>query len=357
LACAYSPDGVWLASASADHTVRLWDNAIVERNWALRGHESFVYDVAFSPDGAHIASAAWDNSVRIWDATSGRQTALCQGPGRTDQVQSRRDKNSVLIAPGNYILALAWSPDGGQLVIGSRDSKVQVWDLNTGELRWTVQLLGHGVDSLAFSPDGQRVAAAIGNVVGGLKGECVVSVLDARRGDILQILTDHTDGVLAVRFAPDGRRLASAGFDKTVRVWNAASGEGLAVLTGHRDTISAVAFRKDGRLLASASHDRTVRLWDANALRPLDILPHASIVYAVAFSPDGTRLAAGCEDNTIRLWDVATRSEVAELHGHTAYVHAVAFAPDGTRLVSGSGDFTLRVWDTLSPQQRSHGVR
>jgi WD40 repeat protein len=73
----------------------------------------------------------------------------------------------------------------------------------------------------------------------------------------------------------------------------------------------------------------------------------------VAFSPDGTRLAAGCRDNTVRLFDVASRQQVAELHGHTDYVHAVAWSPDGTRLVSGSGDYTVRVWDALPPAVRA----
>ncbi len=90
-ACAYSPDGAWLATASGDHTVRLWDTEQVERNGVLRGHESFVYDVAFSPDGRQIASAAWDNSVRLWDATTGRQTALLRGTGRRDSTGGRPD--------------------------------------------------------------------------------------------------------------------------------------------------------------------------------------------------------------------------------------------------------------------------
>jgi WD40 repeat protein/serine/threonine protein kinase len=352
-ACACSPDGAWLASGSLDNSVRLWDMAQVERSGVLRGHENYVYDVAFSPDGVHIGSAAWDNSVRLWDVSSGRQTALFKGPGRRDPARRPSDKDPVVSDHGGLLLALAFSPDGSQVVTGSRDSKVQFWDVKAGKLRQTVQLPGSGVDALAFSPDGTRLAAALGNANKGQASERSVCLLDGRSGDVLRTLTGHTDGVLAVRFAPDGRRLVSAGFDGTVRVWDAATGAMLAILTGHDDTVAAVAFSKDGRLLASASHDHTVRLWDAHTLGPLDVLRHGSIVYAVAFSPDDTRLAAGCEDNTIRLWDVATRQEVAELHGHKAYVHALAFDPDGTRLVSASGDFTVRVWDTLSPQERS----
>ena len=215
------------------------------------------------------------------------------------------------------MLALAFSPDESQLVAGSRNSTVQFWDLKAGELRHTVPLAGNGVDSLAFSPDGKRVAAALGNTDPGLNHDGSVVLLSAERGETLCTLSGHTDGVVAVRFAPDGRRLASGGFDKTVRVWDARTGASVAVLNGHDDTVTAVAFSPDGRLIASASRDHTVWLWDARTLQPLDTLPHASIVYAVAFSPDSTRLGAGCEDNTIRLWDVATRKEVAELHGHT----------------------------------------
>jgi WD40 repeat protein/serine/threonine protein kinase len=355
--CAMSGDGAWLASAAADHTVRLWDLALVERDGVLRGHESYVYAVAFCPDGIHLVSAAWDNSARLWDLDSGRPAGLFKGPGRRDPLRRPTDKLPVGADPGSYLLALALSPDGGTLVTGSRDKKVQFWDVKSQQLRRTMELPGEGVDALAFSPDGAQVAAGIGNMDKDLKKDSSVYLLDAGTGTIRHRLTDHTDGVLAVCFAPDGRQLVSAGYDRKLRVWDAAGGDLLAVLPGHDDRVNGVAFSADGLLLASASHDRTVRLWDGPTLRPLDKLAHASFVYAVAFSPDGTRLATGCEDNTIRLWDVATRQQVAELRGHKSYVHALAFSPDGTRLASASGDFTVRVWDTRSPQDRAAQAR
>src|SRR5262249_56949178 len=72
----FRPDGSRLVSGSDDGMVRIWDPSLAERNGILRGHESFVYDVAFSPDGEQVASLAWDGTARLWDATTGRQTGL-----------------------------------------------------------------------------------------------------------------------------------------------------------------------------------------------------------------------------------------------------------------------------------------
>jgi WD40 repeat protein len=205
---------------------------------------------------------------------------------------------------------------------------------------------GHegGVNSVAFAPDGRRLAS-------GSDGE-TVRLWDTATGQELACLRGHVDRVWTVAFAADGRRLASGSADRTVRLWDVATGQELACLRGHVDDVRCVAFAPDGRRLASGSNDETVRLWDAaTGLELACLRGHTSLVVRVAFAPDGRRLTSASLDRTVRLWDTATGQELACLRGHEGGVNSVAFAPDGHRLASGSGDETVRLWDTATGRE------
>lgn len=221
-------------------------------------------------------------------------------------------------------------------------------------------LLGHtgAVYLTSFSPDGQLLATASYD-----RTVRLWDVSDPNRPRPLGTpLTGHTSWVSTAVFSPDGTTLASASDDGTIRLWDvrdAGHARPLgAPVTGRGGAIYLLAFSPDGHTLASANEDHTVRLWKVDEPRRPKALGtltgHTAAVRSVAFSPDGRTLAAGGDDGRIRLWGVADprrpQSLGQGLTGHSGTVHSVAFNPDGRTLASGGTDRTVRLWNVADPR-------
>ncbi|KAK6967101.1 WD40-repeat-containing domain protein, partial [Favolaschia claudopus] len=294
----------------------------------IQGHSQLVTSVAFSLDGKQIVSGSDDMTVRIWDAATG---AALGTPleGHSDVVRS-----------------IAFSPDGKHIVSGSHDKTLLLWEAATGAIVGT-PLEGHSnrVSSVAFSPDGKHIVSG--------SGDRTVRVWDAATGCAVGTpLEGHSNTVTSVAFSSDGKHIVSGSYDRTLRFWDAATGAAVGTpLEGHSDVVLSVAFSPDGKHIVSGSADKTVRLWDAvtGGAIGTPLKGHRDRVASVAFSPDGKHIVSGSHDKTLLLWDAATGGAVGTpLEGHSDWVTSVAFSPDGKHIISGSLDRTVRVWDAAT---------
>jgi WD40 repeat protein/serine/threonine protein kinase len=253
----FIPGSDWIATASWDGSVRLWDglNAGLLRmiyqtdrpRWMRRAGPGASFNQAvLSPTGSTLAAAGWDRTVRVWEFPSGAER-LSYGKHQA------------------VVWSIAFSPDGQRIASAGADGTVRMWDAQTGRDLWTkaADLPATSTTQrqiLAFSPDGGLLAVCLGY---GTRGPFAVRLWDATTGEEVRTLDDPTGQINAVAFSPDGTRIATAGENRTVTLWDTATGQSLFVLRGHTASVLAVAFSPDGQKLASGSIDATVRIWDA----------------------------------------------------------------------------------------------
>jgi len=310
---AFSADGHYLLTGSADQTARLWriDGHLLQ---VFHGHTDDVTAVGFAENQQFIVTGSADNRIRLW---------------------MLKDNARMIMEPRNGpVRAAAFLPESDQLITASQKGILHVWNRNGNAGRQIIDFK-QKLTAAAVSPDGRFTAAGLGN--GTL-------ALINHKGQPLWSFPAHRSEITSVAFSSDGRLLLTASNDKSARLWNVQKEE-VAALMAHTRRVNRALFSTDGQSILTASNDGTARLWDFKGnVRRVFQLPPNQWVTATAFSPDGNYILTGSARGEIQMWNRAGDT-VKQFIGHNRMIKDLCFSPDGTLILSASMDDTARLWN------------
>lgn len=283
-ALAWSPDENYIASASYDRTVQVWEPPTGKLKTLYMGHNGFwakgrVNAVSWSPDSTCIVSGSDDRTAQIWDASTGKQLFVYR-------------EHSAGVG------AVSWSANN-KYIASASGVATHVWDPHTGSTLRSDIGFNRSVQTLVWSPDSTLLAIGV--------RDNMVYVYDFAKGqtDKQHAINyrEHSDFVQALAWSPDNQLIASASNDKTVRIWDPYTGQTLHIYKGHTYAVKAVAWSPDGMYIASAGVDETVQIWEARTGRlSFTYKGHFAVVYALAWSYAGRYVASGDAHNLVQVW-------------------------------------------------------
>jgi WD40 repeat protein len=390
-AVCYSADGSFIATGSADKTIKLWRRSDGKEIRSYNGSDNGVNYVEINRQGTFILSISESGTLFIWDLLTGNLM--------------RQMKPS-----GDLYTCASFHPDGQQVITGSRKSGIALLDIQTGtkksEFAATPRDLysEKGFDytwakTVKFSRDGQFVVAGVADYTAILwdavtgkelrkfkrtDSNCTSCRIEAQiSGDNKYIITAYSDSIKifnretgalvkelfgqggtpeCITISADGKYISAFEYG-VAEVWDLASGK-LLIKTGDysEKNVRAVAISDDGKLIVTGNEKRTADVWEVPSGKKLMTLKGylnqvderiltdsymywAGFVNEAKLSPDGRFIAVGRTGNNAKLIDFKTGKVFKTLTGHKSMVISLCFSQDGKYLATGGLDGKVIIWE------------
>lgn len=321
------------ASAQADVIVHVAEGVLIT---TLSGHTDRINSLAVSADSKFLASGSSDGTIKIWDINTGRIIRTLELVDKTG------------------IRCVAFSPDGESLLAVDGERYLTLWNYKTGSIRGRYYGYRLPLRAAAFSPDGQFIAA------GG--EQKVIHRWFLKHGDSADTWGEYDYYIGSIAYSPDGKYIAAGineipelmwdnRFYKSLKLWDAETGELIRTLEGHKENCFSLDFSPDGRYLVSGGFDSltgknhaSIKIFDLQDGRLVQAFTdHKNTVKSVAFSPGGKYIASASD--LVRIWDWQSGNTVRIFPGHDTEPRCVAFSPDGKYLASGDDSGVIKIWD------------
>jgi WD40 repeat protein len=354
-AVAFSADGSVLAtgfsgmsrvlngrSDTSGVTLKLWDVVTGRELHALRG-SPFVKSIAFSGDGRVVACGGMFTHVDLWGVQAGENLGALSGVSNIfREFALSPDGRALAVVAGSTYSPPPLPADGEAVSRAVGEGTLKVWDLISGELRYTLGGLGGAVGEVIFSREGKYLAAAVGPEL---------HVWEATTGLHVRTLRGDEYGLAPIAFAEGGKQLVTKTGDQFIRLWELDTGRELLRVKGNEEASSVIAVGGGGRRVAFMDDRKNIKVASVGAGRSVKTLKgHQEWVSSIAFAGAGDLLASASQDRTVRLWDAGRGVATLTLKGHTAGVNAVAFSRDGRTLASASAN-EIKLWDVAAGRE------
>jgi WD40 repeat protein/tRNA A-37 threonylcarbamoyl transferase component Bud32 len=276
-----------------------------------------INDLDYSPDGKQIAIAS-ASGVAILDSNT------------MEMVNN--------INTGVWVESIENAPNGEILAISLNDFTIQIWNINTGQLKSTLKGHTNSVTSISFSPDGSTLASS--------SSDKTIMIWNVESAKLIKKVTGHSGEVFSVDFSPDGTQLLSGSSDKTIRLWETEKFSVLNTFTESRSYVDSVKFSPDGKFFAAGSRNGEIRIYDIESGNQVKYLDQKSgSISSICFSPDGKLIASGKWNAIVEIWNIENEEIILTTQNHTQTVSDITFSPDGSKLAVGSFDTRISLID------------